>query len=218
VNTPKTLLGGPPIPRPLPPSTGQRLGADELPGPIKFVGEALPAPTKAPTVGEHTDDVLREGARLGRRPHRHGAPGGGVRLISPLIGDETAHLSGAGAASRSRPITPPGCGSFADPGPVLQDPSVRSGHVVLWASRSSPSRRGLHFLRLLLSLWLAFFASGVQHGREILDDRRRDIAERRGSGQPGHRQAEGEGQPAPTHRRIYDTRAVAVEDCLFGSD
>jgi hypothetical protein len=44
--------------------------------------------------------------------------------------------------------------------------------VVLWALPIITVPRGLHFLRLLLSLWLAFFASGVQHGREILDDRR----------------------------------------------
>ena len=36
------------------------LGADELPGPIKFVGETLPRPTKAPTVGQHTEEVLRQ--------------------------------------------------------------------------------------------------------------------------------------------------------------
>ena len=28
--------------------------------PIKFVDETLPMPTKAPTVGQHTDQVLRE--------------------------------------------------------------------------------------------------------------------------------------------------------------
>jgi crotonobetainyl-CoA:carnitine CoA-transferase CaiB-like acyl-CoA transferase len=31
-----------------------------LPTPIKFVGETLPDPTMAPTVGEHTEAVLRE--------------------------------------------------------------------------------------------------------------------------------------------------------------
>ena len=31
-----------------------------LPTPIKFVGEELPVPTMAPTVGEHTEQVLRE--------------------------------------------------------------------------------------------------------------------------------------------------------------
>ena len=31
-----------------------------LPTPLKFIGETLPAPTKAPTVGEHTEAVLRD--------------------------------------------------------------------------------------------------------------------------------------------------------------
>jgi crotonobetainyl-CoA:carnitine CoA-transferase CaiB-like acyl-CoA transferase len=37
-----------------------RVGADMLPTPIKFVDETLPLPTKAPTVGQHTDEILRE--------------------------------------------------------------------------------------------------------------------------------------------------------------
>ena len=31
-----------------------------LPYPVKFVNEQLPAPAKAPTVGEHRETVLRE--------------------------------------------------------------------------------------------------------------------------------------------------------------
>ena len=31
-----------------------------LPTPIKFVGEELPVPTMAPTVGQHTEAVLRD--------------------------------------------------------------------------------------------------------------------------------------------------------------
>ncbi len=31
-----------------------------LPFPVKFLGETLPAPGKAPTVGEHSEAVLRE--------------------------------------------------------------------------------------------------------------------------------------------------------------
>jgi len=31
-----------------------------LPFPVKFVDETLPEPTKAPTVGEHNRQVLRE--------------------------------------------------------------------------------------------------------------------------------------------------------------
>jgi crotonobetainyl-CoA:carnitine CoA-transferase CaiB-like acyl-CoA transferase len=46
-------------------------GADELLFPLHLEGEELPAPTIAPTVGEHTDDVLRrvlgwDDARLAR--------------------------------------------------------------------------------------------------------------------------------------------------------
>ena len=37
-----------------------RHGADMLPFPVKFRGETLPAPTQAPSVGEHTDEVLRD--------------------------------------------------------------------------------------------------------------------------------------------------------------
>ncbi len=36
----------------------EEIGADQLPQPVKFIGEELPTPSKAPTVGEHTDDVL----------------------------------------------------------------------------------------------------------------------------------------------------------------
>jgi crotonobetainyl-CoA:carnitine CoA-transferase CaiB-like acyl-CoA transferase len=35
-------------------------GADLMRTPIKFLDAALPAPAKAPTVGQHTDEVLRE--------------------------------------------------------------------------------------------------------------------------------------------------------------
>ena len=38
----------------------ERLGADQLPTPIKVVGDDLPLPEKAPTVGQHTDAVLTE--------------------------------------------------------------------------------------------------------------------------------------------------------------
>ena len=37
----------------------EQVGADMLPTPIKYVGEELPVPAKAPTVGEHTEHVLR---------------------------------------------------------------------------------------------------------------------------------------------------------------
>jgi crotonobetainyl-CoA:carnitine CoA-transferase CaiB-like acyl-CoA transferase len=35
-------------------------GADMLAFPVRFVGEELPEPAIAPTVGEHTEEVLRE--------------------------------------------------------------------------------------------------------------------------------------------------------------
>ncbi len=36
------------------------MGTDQVPSPIKVVGEEHPLPTKAPTVGEHTDEILRD--------------------------------------------------------------------------------------------------------------------------------------------------------------
>ena len=41
-------------------SRREQVGADMLPTPIKFVDETLPMPTKAPTVGQHTEQVLRD--------------------------------------------------------------------------------------------------------------------------------------------------------------
>ena len=41
-------------------SLAERLGAEQLPTPLKFVGEELPTPTHAPTVGQHTEAVLRD--------------------------------------------------------------------------------------------------------------------------------------------------------------
>ena len=35
-------------------------GADMLPYPVKFIGEELPDPTPAPTVGQHNDEVLAD--------------------------------------------------------------------------------------------------------------------------------------------------------------
>ena len=36
------------------------LGAEQLPLPVKIIGEDQPIPTKAPDVGEHTEQVLTE--------------------------------------------------------------------------------------------------------------------------------------------------------------
>ncbi|MGH2759683.1 MAG: CaiB/BaiF CoA transferase family protein [Actinomycetota bacterium] len=59
VNTPETIGDDPQfrdrmdwIPR-------KRLGAEQLPNPLKVVDGALPVPDKAPVVGQHTDDVLK---------------------------------------------------------------------------------------------------------------------------------------------------------------
>jgi crotonobetainyl-CoA:carnitine CoA-transferase CaiB-like acyl-CoA transferase len=59
VNTPKTLADDPQFQERLGWLPRERLGAEQLPFPIRFVGEDLPLPTRAPTVGEHTDGVLR---------------------------------------------------------------------------------------------------------------------------------------------------------------
>ena len=59
VNTPKTLLDDPQFADRLPLLPQSEVGADQLFTPLHFVGEELPHPTKAPTVGQHTEDVLR---------------------------------------------------------------------------------------------------------------------------------------------------------------
>jgi crotonobetainyl-CoA:carnitine CoA-transferase CaiB-like acyl-CoA transferase len=59
VNSPKTLPDDPQFQDRLGWIPASRLGADELPFPVRFVDEALPIPEKAPTAGEHTSEVLR---------------------------------------------------------------------------------------------------------------------------------------------------------------
>jgi len=59
VNTPKTLADDPQFGARLGWIPASRLGADQLPFPVRFVGEELPLPSQAPTVGENTYEVLR---------------------------------------------------------------------------------------------------------------------------------------------------------------
>jgi crotonobetainyl-CoA:carnitine CoA-transferase CaiB-like acyl-CoA transferase len=60
VNSPKTIALDPQFRDRFPLYPHQTHGADMLPFPVKFPGETLPAPSKAPTVGEHTERVLRD--------------------------------------------------------------------------------------------------------------------------------------------------------------
>jgi crotonobetainyl-CoA:carnitine CoA-transferase CaiB-like acyl-CoA transferase len=60
VNTPKTLADDPQFKERFPLYPASKHGADMLPFPVKFIGEELPEPTMAPTVGEHNDEVLTE--------------------------------------------------------------------------------------------------------------------------------------------------------------
>jgi crotonobetainyl-CoA:carnitine CoA-transferase CaiB-like acyl-CoA transferase len=60
VNTPKTIADDPQFQDRMPWLPRDVLGCEQLPSPIKLVGETLPVPTKAPTPGQHTDQVLRD--------------------------------------------------------------------------------------------------------------------------------------------------------------
>ncbi len=61
VNTPATIGDDPQFADRLGWIDRRRLGAEQLPVPLKVVqGAELPVPAKAPTVGEHSDDVLRD--------------------------------------------------------------------------------------------------------------------------------------------------------------
>jgi crotonobetainyl-CoA:carnitine CoA-transferase CaiB-like acyl-CoA transferase len=59
-NSPKTLYDDPQFQDRFELLPASEVGADMLGTPIKFVGEQLPMPTKAPTVGQHTEQVLRD--------------------------------------------------------------------------------------------------------------------------------------------------------------
>ncbi len=60
VNTPANIGDDPQFAARMGWIPASELGADQLPTPIKIVGETLPNPTHAPTVGQHTEQVLRE--------------------------------------------------------------------------------------------------------------------------------------------------------------
>jgi crotonobetainyl-CoA:carnitine CoA-transferase CaiB-like acyl-CoA transferase len=60
VNTPKTIADDPQFQDRMPWLPRDVLGCEQLPSPIKLVGETLPLPTKAPTPGQDTDTVLRQ--------------------------------------------------------------------------------------------------------------------------------------------------------------
>jgi crotonobetainyl-CoA:carnitine CoA-transferase CaiB-like acyl-CoA transferase len=59
-NTPQTLADDPQFAARMWWLPREQLGTEQIPTPVKFVDEELPVPTKAPTVGQHTDAVLRD--------------------------------------------------------------------------------------------------------------------------------------------------------------
>jgi crotonobetainyl-CoA:carnitine CoA-transferase CaiB-like acyl-CoA transferase len=60
VNSPKTIVDDPQFKDRFPLYGHEAHGADMLPFPVKFVGQALPDPSRAPTVGQHNDEVLTD--------------------------------------------------------------------------------------------------------------------------------------------------------------
>ena len=60
VNTPKNVVDDPQFKARFKVWPHERHGADMFGFPVQFVGEELPEPAKAPTVGEHSDTVLRD--------------------------------------------------------------------------------------------------------------------------------------------------------------
>jgi crotonobetainyl-CoA:carnitine CoA-transferase CaiB-like acyl-CoA transferase len=60
VNTPKTIADDPQFQHRMPWIPRERLDAEMLPFPATVTDAELPVPTKAPDVGQHTDEVLRE--------------------------------------------------------------------------------------------------------------------------------------------------------------
>lgn len=60
VNTPKNVVDDPQFRDRFEVWPHEQHGADMFGFPVKFVGETAPRPAKAPTVGEHADEVLRD--------------------------------------------------------------------------------------------------------------------------------------------------------------
>jgi crotonobetainyl-CoA:carnitine CoA-transferase CaiB-like acyl-CoA transferase len=60
VNNAKNIVDDPQFQDRFPLYAVERLGAEQLPLPLNVVGEDLPVPTKAPDVGENTDEVMAE--------------------------------------------------------------------------------------------------------------------------------------------------------------
>ncbi len=60
VNSPKTIADDPQFHDRFSWYPTEQLGAEQLGTPLKFVGEELPAPFHAPTVGQHTDEILAD--------------------------------------------------------------------------------------------------------------------------------------------------------------
>jgi crotonobetainyl-CoA:carnitine CoA-transferase CaiB-like acyl-CoA transferase len=59
-NTPKSMADDPQFKERMPWLPREAVGTEQIPSPVKFLDEELPVPTMAPTVGQHTDAVLRE--------------------------------------------------------------------------------------------------------------------------------------------------------------
>ena len=60
VNTPQTITTDPQFADRFPWISRERLGADQLPSPVKVLDAEQPVPTRAPTVGQHVDEVLAD--------------------------------------------------------------------------------------------------------------------------------------------------------------
>ena len=65
VNNAKNVVDDPQFQDRLPLFTTEQVGCEQLPLPVKFFDEELPVPTHAPTVGQHTEEVLSEVLGLG---------------------------------------------------------------------------------------------------------------------------------------------------------